>query len=60
MTNSLRKTLNPHWKSFFRFVVVLVAAQLIFAFTAISQTIPVSGKVTDAQTGEGIPGATVS
>jgi len=60
MTNSLRKTLNPHWKSFFRLVVVLVAAQLIFAFTAISQTIPVNGKVTDAQTGEGIPGATVS
>lgn len=56
----MRKTLNPHWKSFIRMLAVLVSVQLIFAFSAISQTIPVSGKVTDAQTGEGIPGATIA
>lgn len=43
-----------------RMVGLVAAAQLIFTFSAFSQAFEVRGKVTDAQTGEGIPGATVS
>ncbi|HSO89026.1 MAG TPA: SusC/RagA family TonB-linked outer membrane protein, partial [Draconibacterium sp.] len=60
MTNSLRKTLKPHWISSIRMLVFLVSVQFIFSYTVLSQSVSVSGKVTDAQTGEGIPGATVS
>lgn len=59
MAKFIRKTLKPHWKSFIRMLVILVSVQIIFSYSAFSQTIPVNGKVTDAQTGEGIPGVTV-
>ncbi len=60
MRNFMKKTLKPQWKSLIRVVAMLVAVQLIFAFSAISQPFQVKGKVTDAQTGEGIPGASIS
>lgn len=60
MTNFMRRTLKPHWISMIRMVGLFVAVQLLFAFSAYSQAVEVKGKVTDAQTGEGIPGATVS
>ncbi len=60
MAKFIRKKLKSQWISFIRIVAVLVTVQLIFAFQAFSQTISVTGKVTDAQTNEGIPGATVS
>ncbi|TNF40375.1 MAG: SusC/RagA family TonB-linked outer membrane protein, partial [Bacteroidetes bacterium] len=55
----MRKTLNSNRISYIRIVAVIVSVQLIFTFAAFSQTITVSGKVTDAQTKEGIPGVTV-
>ena len=60
MTNFMSKTLNPNWISIMRFVGVLVAVQLIFAFSVFSQNVSVSGKVTDSKTGEALPGVTVS
>ena len=60
MTNFMSKTLTPNRISIMRFVGVLVAVQLIFAFSVFSQNVSVSGKVTDSKTGEGLPGVTVS
>jgi TonB-linked SusC/RagA family outer membrane protein len=60
MRNFMKKTLKPQWKSLIRIVVMLVAVQMISAFSAISQPILVKGKVTEAQTREGIPGASIS
>jgi len=59
MAKFMRKTLKPHWKSFIRMLVILVSVQIIFSYSVFSQAIPVNGKVTDTQTGEGIPGVTV-
>ena len=59
MTKFMRKTLNPHWINHIRMLVILVSVQIIFAFTSFSQPLSVAGKVTDAQTGEGIPGVTI-
>ena len=60
MTNFMSKRQKPHWISVIRFVGILVAVQLIFAFSAFSQNVSVSGNVTDSKIGEGIPGVTVS
>ncbi len=59
MANSMRETFKPHWKGYIRFVVVLFAAQIIFSVTAFSQTKTVTGTVTDAVTGESLPGVNV-
>jgi len=60
MAKFMTETEKSHRKGFFLKVVMLSAVQLMFIFSAFSQNILVSGKVTDAQTGEGVPGATVS
>ncbi len=55
----MKKKLNLHWKRYFRNVVILFAAQLIFSTFAFAQSQTVSGKITDSQTGEGLPGVNV-
>ena len=60
MTNHLTKTKQLAGNRFFLPAVFLVLFQLIFAYSAFSQAVNVSGKVTDSKTGEGIPGAAVS
>lgn len=56
MAKFIRKKQKPQWINFIRVVAVIVSVQLIFGFAAFSQTFPVAGKVTDAQSNEGIPG----
>lgn len=59
MANFRNKTFKLLSESYIRFVVVLIAAQLIFSFSAFSQAKTVNGKVTDATTGEALPGVNV-
>lgn len=59
MANFERRAQKPQWNNYFRFVVVLLAVQLVFTFTAFSQNIAVKGKITDAKTGEELPGVNV-
>ncbi|MGM0620015.1 MAG: SusC/RagA family TonB-linked outer membrane protein [Bacteroidota bacterium] len=42
-----------------RWIALLVTVQLFFAFTAFAQQQSVSGKVTDAETGEALPGVNI-
>lgn len=59
MASFNRKTQKPRASILFQRVVVLVAMQLFFAFTAFSQVISVKGRITDEQTGEELPGVNV-
>ena len=59
MENMIKKTLKLLRKSTFHNLVLVLAVQLIFSFSAFSQGRTVTGKVTDAQTGEPLPGVTV-
>ena len=59
MRNYFKETLKLHWKRYIHFVVVLVAAQLIFVSLAFAQMQSVTGKITDSQTGEALPGVNV-
>lgn len=59
MENMIKKTLKLLRKSTFRNLVLVLAVQLIFSFSAFSQGRTVTGKVTDTQTGEPLPGVTV-
>jgi hypothetical protein len=56
MAKFKRKNQRPFWCGIFHKMVVLIAAQLIFGFTAFSQTISVTGKVTDANQMRGFRG----
>ncbi|MCY1723089.1 TonB-dependent receptor [Prolixibacteraceae bacterium Z1-6] len=57
MVNKKRKNQKLRLRNALRFVVVLVLAQFIFAFTSYSQT--VKGKVIDQKSGEELPGVNV-
>lgn len=59
MVNSDKKNQTLRWKSPVRSVGVLILMQLCFAFTVFSQNITVKGKVTDAVSGEELPGVNV-
>lgn len=59
MTNFKRKTKSPFWSGFFHKMVVFVLMQLIVGFSAFAQTQKIRGKVTDAKTGELLPGVNV-
>ena len=59
MANFMNKTFRPLSGSYIRYVTVLIAAQLIFSFSAFSQAKTINGKVTDAATGEALPGVNV-
>ena len=59
MVNSDKKNRTLRWKYLFRNVAVLILIQLSFAFSAFSQNVTVQGKVTDAESGEDLPGVNV-
>jgi len=59
MANYETKNRALRWKNLFRSVSVLILIQLCFAFTVFSQSITVKGKVTDASSGEELPGVNV-
>ncbi len=60
MTNSITARQKSLWKSIFSKLIGVSAVFLMFVFSAHAQNIAVSGKVTDALSGEAIPGTTVS
>ncbi|WP_340111377.1 SusC/RagA family TonB-linked outer membrane protein [Maribellus mangrovi] len=59
MVNSEKKDHSPRRKNLFLSVGVLMLIQLCFAFTVYAQNITVKGKVTDAGSGEALPGVNV-
>jgi TonB-linked SusC/RagA family outer membrane protein len=59
MVNSARLNLNLRVKSIFRLAVFVILTHFGFTLSAFSQTLTVKGKVTDAQTGEALPGVNV-
>ncbi|MFA9389880.1 MAG: SusC/RagA family TonB-linked outer membrane protein [Prolixibacteraceae bacterium] len=58
MANFMRKTLNPYWKRKIQFVVFLFAA-FVFSSASFAQGQTVTGKITDAKSGEELPGVNV-
>jgi TonB-dependent starch-binding outer membrane protein SusC len=59
MTNFKRKFQKLPLRSLIRSGVMLIAVQLLFTLTAFSQQWMVTGKVTDSQSGEALPGVNV-
>ncbi len=59
MANFMRKKLRSHGKVYLHYVVILIAAQFLFTVSAFSQALTVRGTITDAQTGEALPGVNV-
>jgi len=59
MVNSNKYNQNLRWKTYVRNALVLIFIQLSFAVNVLSQNIPVKGKVTDASSGEELPGVNV-
>jgi TonB-linked SusC/RagA family outer membrane protein len=60
MTNFMTKTKRLPARFFYLPAVFLVLFQFVLVPPAFSQTLQVSGKITDSNTGEVIPGATVA
>jgi TonB-dependent starch-binding outer membrane protein SusC len=59
MTKLHEASQKPGRNKPFRYLVMLMAVQLFFVFTVAAQPISVSGKVTDKETGEPLPGVNV-
>ncbi len=59
MANLKQEFQKPQRDKLIRFVVLLVAVQLIFVFSTFAQTLTVKGTVADAGTGELLPGVNV-
>ncbi|WP_394707621.1 SusC/RagA family TonB-linked outer membrane protein [uncultured Draconibacterium sp.] len=59
MANIMEKTLGLLRRNKIRSLVLLAAVQFMFSFSAYSQELSVKGTVTDASTGEALPGVNV-
>ncbi len=59
MVNSNKNNQYLRWKTYVRNALVLVFIQLCFAVAVFSQNVTVKGKVTDAGSGEELPGVNV-
>ncbi|MCY1721962.1 TonB-dependent receptor [Prolixibacteraceae bacterium Z1-6] len=59
MANIMEKTLGLLRRNTIRSLVLLVAMQFMISFSAYSQELSVKGTVTDASTGEALPGVNV-
>ena len=55
----MKKTLKLLRESTIRSLVLVLAVQLVFSFSAFSQGKTVTGKITDTKTGEALPGVNV-
>ena len=59
MANIMKKTLKLIRINTIRSLVLVLAVQLVFSFSAFSQGRTITGKITDTKTGEVLPGVNV-